>query len=282
MNRFIKAGLVAGVAGLLLAPVAQAVEGEIVISDVDYGNWISVQEAGGVQAHGIGAPVGFGENSLRLKTTSENDSRVMYIYPEMLSLTDLNQLKYSTKQVVASNPGGSAAMFVAVDLDGDFIWDTNLIYEPYLQNGGNSDAAPVVANTWQAWDVTAGGLFWSSQSYGSLTAGVNGGLFTLDDIRADYPLAQTTALGFSVGYDNPNYNIGIDGVYINGQAFNFEGSNAEEDVTPTPEEPEYAVPTHKDQCKNYGWLTFVGPDGQMFRNQGQCVSFLMSKKNSKL
>jgi hypothetical protein len=39
-------------------------------------------------------------------------------------------------------------------------------------------------------------------------------------------------------------------------------------VTSTPA----GLPTSKDQCKNGGWKNF----GTMFKNQGQCVSFVAS------
>ena len=38
---------------------------------------------------------------------------------------------------------------------------------------------------------------------------------------------------------------------------------------------ESAKPTSKDQCKNGGWTTFQDPS---FKNQGQCVSFVVSHR----
>jgi hypothetical protein len=39
-------------------------------------------------------------------------------------------------------------------------------------------------------------------------------------------------------------------------------------TTPPP------VPTDKDQCKDGGWQDLADNQGQPFRNQGQCVSFV--------
>lgn len=33
------------------------------------------------------------------------------------------------------------------------------------------------------------------------------------------------------------------------------------------------VATHKDQCKNGGWMQVTDADGNSFKNQGQCVSY---------
>ncbi len=43
-------------------------------------------------------------------------------------------------------------------------------------------------------------------------------------------------------------------------------------------EPE--VPTTQEACKNGGWQTLVDNNGNAFRNQGQCVSFVASKGKS--
>lgn len=49
-------------------------------------------------------------------------------------------------------------------------------------------------------------------------------------------------------------------------AFLFTVSIAFAAITPPP----VTVPTSKDQCKHGGWQDF----GSMFKNQGDCVSFV--------
>jgi len=46
-------------------------------------------------------------------------------------------------------------------------------------------------------------------------------------------------------------------------------------VVIVPPPPTY--PMSKDDCKKYGWMTFTNPS---FRNQGQCVSFVMANENA--
>ena len=43
--------------------------------------------------------------------------------------------------------------------------------------------------------------------------------------------------------------------------------------------PPPTVPTTKDQCKKDGWKTLVDAHGHTFKNQGQCVSSVVSKKH---
>jgi YVTN family beta-propeller protein len=47
-------------------------------------------------------------------------------------------------------------------------------------------------------------------------------------------------------------------------------------ITPAP--PVITVPTNKDQCKQGGWRTFSNPS---FKNQGDCVSFVVSHPRSR-
>lgn len=43
----------------------------------------------------------------------------------------------------------------------------------------------------------------------------------------------------------------------------------------------YDVVTTKDECKNGGWMTMTDDEGNSFRNQGDCVSFVASKGKNK-
>lgn len=42
------------------------------------------------------------------------------------------------------------------------------------------------------------------------------------------------------------------------------------------------VATDKDQCKDYGWQNLVDDQGELFRNQGQCVSFVVGERSGTL
>jgi len=41
---------------------------------------------------------------------------------------------------------------------------------------------------------------------------------------------------------------------------------------------EVPVPVTKDECKDGGWMTMGRPDGTLFKNQGDCVSFVENGK----
>ncbi len=41
---------------------------------------------------------------------------------------------------------------------------------------------------------------------------------------------------------------------------------------------EYSIPVYKEQCKNGGWVYYVDNTGAPFKNQGQCVAFVMPKQ----
>jgi hypothetical protein len=202
-----------------------------------------------------------------LKTTSDVNAKATYAHPEDIKLSDLSSASYWTKQNAATSEGGSASMTLGVDLDGNGTWDTNLVFEPYWQNNGNADAAPVTQGDWQKWDV-ASGMFWSSRDFGTgdtaLVAGHGGSPFyTLANIKANYPNAKVMVAGVGVGSYNTDYSIDVDGVEINGMTYNFEK------VTTSSEN----TPTNKDDCKKDGWKTLMNVDGRMFKNQGQCVSY---------
>ncbi len=64
--------------------------------------------------------------------------------------------------------------------------------------------------------------------------------------------------GDFVAGDNPQ-SVTLSNVELNGTTFS----------------PMVSAPTSTDQCKNGGWKTFTNP---VFRNQGDCVSFVASRK----
>lgn len=42
---------------------------------------------------------------------------------------------------------------------------------------------------------------------------------------------------------------------------------------------DYLVPTVKEECKSYGWETLVDDQGALFKNQGDCVSFVVPNRD---
>lgn len=62
----------------------------------------------------------------------------------------------------------------------------------------------------------------------------------------------------------------------NCQTFTSPAGSATEIV----DEPEFVVPTTKDECKKGGWMTLANTEGNSFKNQGQCVSFVATMKGA--
>ena len=238
--------------------------------------WIDGSNSGATVNFAQGpAPESFGNGSLRFNTTDSNTASAIYGQEVNQALSTVTTLSYYTSQAAASASGGSAAMFISLDLDNDGVVDTNLMHEPYLQNDGDPDAFPVLANDWQQWEVGESsngknGIFWSSNAYEGdldLVAGVGSSPFyTLKQIRTVYPNALVKVFGVSVGSNNPNYTIFVDAITINESVYNFEG---------------YSTPTAKDQCKQESWTSFIRADGTtIFENQGSCIAFVQSSLNS--
>jgi len=204
-----------------------------------------------------GAPAGLGTSALQLKTTASTaDKAGLYTHTMAgTPLADVTNLSYYTYQAVGNVPVADASYQLQVETGCGF---TTLVYEPYW-NG------TPVAGTWQQWDVDAG-QFWSSKTItcpgGALVSGAGGPPFyTLAQVQAMFPNAVVVGIGVNVGSFNPNYTVAVDGVQFNDTTYNFEIGKR---------------PTTKDQCKNGGWATFDDP---AFKNQGDCVSFVVSKKS---
>jgi hypothetical protein len=65
--------------------------------------------------------------------------------------------------------------------------------------------------------------------------------------------------------------------FIGGSNLNGGGGALEEfDFAPLSFGPEQ--PASKDDCKRGGWRNLADDQGQSFRNQGQCVSFVQSRR----
>jgi hypothetical protein len=197
-----------------------------------------------------------------------------------VTLSQVNDLSYWTKQVSAPFPGADASYQVPVCLGGispgavsptnptGCVGFTTLVFEPYRNNGLAPPSTPVVPNMWQYWDVDAG-QFWSSRSYTngacSVTAGFGGTYFyTLSGLSSVCPNAVVTGFGVNIGTFNPSYDVYTDLFNFNGTTYDFEVNSA---------------PSDKEQCKNGGWASFnpnrpAGP----FKNQGDCVSYMTAGK----
>lgn len=265
--------LAAGAAAVTLsvAMFASAFAATQVVTPLNTMGWQDNSSNGGEVKYQSGAPDDLGSSSLELTTDSTNPAQAVYSHDSELSLSGVNQLSYWTNKIKASNDAGSASFFLALDLDGDGDWDSSLIHEPYWQNDGSPDPAPVAANEWQSWDVDEG-LFWSSRTFAgtnglNLEAGAGGPpLYTLEQLKTGFPNAEVLSYGVNVGTWNPDYTIKVDGISVNDTVYDFEKAAV--------------LGTNKDACKNGGWTNVTREDESTFKNQGACVSYATANANA--
>ncbi len=172
------------------------------------------------------SPLGVG--ALQLTTDNTTAAKAQFLTNDFVgtSLSSISRLSYATKQnSAASSSGGDATYQIGIDLDGNLATTNdqfNIVYEPYWQNGGNPDAAPVTNGNWQNWDVTSG-LFWATKNIGGFTNGAGGPpLYTLATIKSMAPNAVVTSVGTNIGTYNAGYNIEVDNFVFNNTTYNFE------------------------------------------------------------
>ena len=257
------------VLGLSIFSLASAESSTVVVTPTDTQGWAqSDTRTGGATNYVADSSAPLGSAALQLTTDSTNAAKADYMHAADLPLSQLNSLGYSTKQVTAGLPEYDASFQLAVDTNGSAPGGfTTLVYEPYWQNNQSPDAAPVVANQWQTWQVSDdSGYFWSTQSVGGMDAGHGGAPFyTLAQVKAMNPDATVLGYGVAIGSYNPSSTINVDAVQFNGTTYNFELTK-----------PKPVTPTTKDECKNGGYMNFQ----TQYKNQGQCVSSVVSNKSN--
>jgi hypothetical protein len=265
------ASAILGVGGLslgLIAPLGAHAATTVTVTPSDTMGWAQKDStAGGSTAYVADSTTPFGDSALQLKTDDTNAAKADYFKSaDDMPLKDVTEFAYSTKQIAASSPAGDASFQLAIDTNGaapdvpGVSGFTTLVYEPYWQNDQSPDAAPVVANTWQTWDVDQG-VFWSSNSVGGMTAGSGGSPFyTLAQVEQMNPDATLQSYGVNVGSYNPSYTINVDGVVFNGTTYDFEL------VAPDTQAPDVAItnPTNGSTVQGTvdikGTVTDANPD----------------------
>jgi len=206
----------------------------------------------------FGAPPGLGSSALRLANDASPAAKSQLFTFTMagMPLSQVDNLGYSTYQ---ASPAGIADPSYQLQIfgNGGTSGFTTLVFEPY-QNAGEG---PILPATWQHWDVSGPGLFWSTRtvtcSNGTLVGSPGGpATYTLADVQAACPDATVIGIGVNIGSNNPTWTVGTDGVEFNDTTYDFEIGTK---------------PASKDQCKNGGWQSFNEP---AFKNQGDCVSYV--------
>jgi hypothetical protein len=250
---------------IFMAASSAAAQNYVVVAPGQEQGWTdSESTAGGDVTFVSDADAPRGAGALQLTTDATTTAKASYLHTADIALANVTDLAYSTKQVSASFPQGSASYQLIVCLDGatDTACNgfTTLVFEPYQ----NPTQGAVLPGVWQDWDVDAG-QFWSTRTYDGagacdVTAGGGGAPFyTLAGLQAVCPNADVVGFGVNVGSNNPDYQIRVDTVQFNDTIYDFEP---------------FIVPMTRDQCKGMGWRLVRRADGTMFRNQGQCVAYV--------
>jgi hypothetical protein len=134
--------LIAAVFAILVGTVsAQTI---VVVTPVNTQGWYPYLAAGGHVNYIDEATSPHPPGSLQFVTANTVESVAEYIRDVNVPLASVTELGYSTKQV--SGPAYASATFhLIVDLNGSGLGgETALLFEPYWQNGGIGDPAPVV------------------------------------------------------------------------------------------------------------------------------------------
>jgi hypothetical protein len=213
---------------------------------------------------GFGAPAGYGTSSLKLSTTAGSDkAQMVHAAPSGMLLSDLTNIGYSTyRQSPVTDANQIAAINLVIDYNGAATGGfATLVFEPVYQPGG---VAAINNDTWQSWDASGGAIWWSTKVINGTCA------FTcytsLSDIQADNPDAVVQRYIVNQGSGNPSLVSGVDAFTFNDTVYDFEL---------------YAVANSKDQCKQSSWQGLADSNGNSFKNQGDCVSFVATQGKNK-
>lgn len=244
-----------------------------VVSPSNMQGWGFVQETptgSGQMVNGPDSPpLGTGSANLIVDNTGgEILTKAAY---QGLRLDHITTLQYSTYRT-----SGASALAIALqfNIDSD-VTDANnafqgrLVYEPYYTQTVNT-------GQWQSWNTlndTAGtgtGNWWFS----------NGALATISSCSIATPCTWAEVLSAfpNAGVHNTlgavilkagggwigGFNGNTDALMVNSDTYNFELAN---------------VPHDKNQCKHHGWMSLTDENGEPFRNQGQCVSFVAHSRH---
>jgi len=175
----------------------------------------------------LGAPTGFGCNSVRMETgpTVGIDKAQLFSFDLAgTALDDLDTLSYwaykKSGTAGVANPATTAlnVQFTHPSFSGIGY----LVYEPYVQSGGN---AGVLLDTWQHWNATStspgDGKWWSGKITTLGDPGNQSNPQPLSFFKTAFPGAQIVGYGFNIGSNNPSLIVGGEGLEINGTTTNF-------------------------------------------------------------
>jgi len=250
----------------VLAFASTAFAATSVIHPADMQGWGFVSETGatgsGEMVSGPATPP-LGSGSARLVTPAAGDGVILakegYKGTRLDEITDLAYSTYRTS--------GGAAQAIALQFnidndvtDADDAWKGRLVFEPYYTETVNTGA-------WQTWDPMTQGKWWGTGAAISATCSI-GSPCTWAEVLSAFPNAGIHnvfgAVILKAGSGWAGFDGNADALTINSDAYDFEFD------APAPTDP-----VTKDDCKNGGWADFG------FKNQGSCIQFVNTGKDSR-
>jgi hypothetical protein len=193
------------------------------------GWWSSDTRANGTVAVNtdLGAPAGFGCTSAKLTTGANGpspspDKAQLVNYDKYgTPLSSINQVSYWAKKSSASTGGPAVDLSLNVAIiKPDLTGFATLVYEPYVQSGGQG---AIQLDMWQNWNATAStpgdGVWWSSKI--AAGPGSQGQPVPWAQIQALYPTHNVLTYGFNLGSNNPNTVVAGDGLTFGTTTTNF-------------------------------------------------------------
>ncbi|MDB5176332.1 MAG: hypothetical protein JWM81_1190, partial [Candidatus Saccharibacteria bacterium] len=200
--------------------------------------------------------------ALQFDTPANPDEVQMYRDLTPTAIKKINSMSYSAKRL-AGPAYASPSYTLGIDTNNDNTDDFYAWYEPVYNQPANTNY-----DQWQTFTLDKTTTkFWSFSAIDSSGhGGANGAnFFTLTDVQNDFPKAKVIDLTLNVGSGTPGWSVRADNVTFDNTTWNFELKN---------------VPTDKSQCKNGGYANYTDNDGTVFKNQGDCVSYVTSKNGS--
>lgn len=269
MRRFIAkiATIAAGLMIPLALPLSALAATTVTVTPDNQDDWATTSDTanGGTVNYSsmFGAPADMGIGSLVFSTPQSN-SKVQYFHPaNNISLNNLAVSYYTYRSSLSQATAGQvAALNLVIDYNGSDPggFDT-LVFEPIYQSGG---AAGVQEDQWQKWDASGTGVWWSTRAIPNTNICASSCYMSMNDIATALPNAVVQAFGINQGSGNAGLLSGVDGVMFNGWQYDFEP---------------YLVVNNTNQCKNNGYKDVRDQQGNSFKNQGQCVSWVQHNVN---
>lgn len=185
------------------------------------------------------------------------------------TLADLGDLTFTTYRPATS---ADQSLFFNLDIDFDNTTTTGyqgrLVFVP-------EDNGTVTDDAWQTWDLDAGVWRWSryASNGNQWLDGDTDELRSWSDIMTAFPNAEVLFETFTgqvvvrAGHPGPvGLNGFLDEVSVADVTYDFEP---------------FEVVATKDACKKGGWMNLTDNEGNSFKNQGDCVSFVATGGKNK-